>query len=437
MIGRYTLPEMSALWSDESRYAAWLEVELAVLEVLAGRGVVPQDAVQAIKKKACIDVRRIEEIEKTTKHDVIAFTTSIAEQCGAPARYFHYGLTSSDVVDTAWGLLMVRAGKLLVEEVEALRHALKKQALRHRNLHCIGRTHGMHAEPTIFGLKFLGWYAEMGRQRSRLKRAVRAISRGKLSGAVGVYGALPPDVESDALSILSLKPELVSTQVVPRDRHAEFVCAIAQLGGSMERIAVELRHLQRSEVDEVEEDFTKGQKGSSAMPHKKNPISSENITGGARLLRGYAVTALENVALWHERDISHSSAERVILPDATTLAHYMLVRLRKIIAGLNVKVESVKKNLDASQGVYFSGQVLLQLVERGLSREEAYRLVQACAHRALEERRPLQELISESAEIGKVLPSKELNSVFDLNRLTRHADQIYERVLKDEAFSRR
>lgn len=438
MIERYKTKEMSLLWSEENKFTTWFDVEIAVLETLVEQGILQKKDVSEIKKSAQINVKRILEIEEEVQHDVIAFCTSIAEQCGAAGRVFHYGLTSSDVVDTALGVMLVRASDIIIGELTNLMDEVKKQALQYKELICIGRTHGMHAEPTVFGLKFLGFYAELLRHRKNLKRVKTQISRGKLSGAVGVYGALSPEVERSALAKLGLKPEPVSTQIIPRDRHARFVTALAELGGSLEKFAVELRHLQRSEVDEVEEAFSVKQKGSSAMPHKKNPISCENITGCARVLRGYALTALENVALWHERDISHSSAERIIFPDATTLSHYILVRMTKVVAGLNVKPENIAKNLAKSQGVFFSGHVLLALVDNGMAREDAYRIVQSSAHKALADGLPLQTVLQNDPLIREKIAQSSLDQIFELKRFTQHVDKIYERVLgNDHKISKR
>ncbi|MBI3556359.1 MAG: adenylosuccinate lyase [Deltaproteobacteria bacterium] len=432
MILRYTRPEMGALWADESRFQQWLNVELAVLEVLGGEGVVPTDAAAQIRRKAKIDVKRILELEDTLRHDVIAFTTSIAEQVGGVGRYFHYGLTSSDIVDTALSLLLKRALENVALNFDRLETVLAKQALRYRQLPGIGRTHGVHAEPTSFGLKFLGWLAEFRRQRIRLNQAIEQASYGKLSGAVGSYGALSPEVERKALAKLGLKPEAVATQVLPRDRHAEIFSVLAGIGGSIERVSVELRHLQRTEVNEIQEQFGKGQKGSSAMPHKKNPISAENLTGCARLLRGYAVAALENVALWHERDISHSSVERVIAPDATILVDYMLHRLAGILEGLNVLDSNVALNLDRTKGIYFSGHVLLKLVESGMSREEAYRIVQKCAHSAWAEGRWFGDELMGEKVIREKFTREQLGRILNVKNYLKHVDTIYGRVLGNE-----
>ena len=432
MIARYTRPEMGALWEDESRFGQWLNVELAVLEVLGSQGVVPGNAAAQIRKKAKINVKRINELELTLRHDVISFTTSISEQVGPVGRYFHYGLTSSDVVDTALSLLLKRALEIIDADLERLDTVLVKRALQYRALPCIGRTHGVHAEPTSFGLKFLGWVAEFRRQRVRLNHAIEQASVGKLSGAVGSYGALSPDVERKALAQLGLRPEDVATQVLPRDRHAEIFCVLAEIGASVERVSVELRHLQRTEVHEIVEEFGRGQKGSSAMPHKKNPISAENLTGCARLLRGYAVAALENVALWHERDISHSSVERVIAPDATILVDYMLHRLAGLVDGLNVLEANVAANLDRTKGIYFSGHVLLRMVSAGMSREDAYRIVQKCAHAAWDEKRWFGDVLMEETAIREIFTRPELDRILNVKNYLQHVDTIYGRVLGNE-----
>lgn len=429
MIARYTRPEMGQLWNDENRFQTWLEVELAVLKALGDAGVIPHQAATQIRKRTKINVRRILELEKTLRHDVISFTTSVSEQVGSVGRYFHYGLTSSDVVDTAFAILLKQALVVIRKDLDRLDKELVRLALTYRDLPCIGRTHGVHAEPTSFGLKFLGWVAEFRRQAVRLDAAIETISHGKLSGAVGSYGALSPEIERKALDALGLEPEPIATQVLPRDRHAEVFCTLAEIGASIERAAVELRHLQRTEVHEVEEEFGKGQKGSSAMPHKKNPISAENLSGGARLLRGYAVAALENVALWHERDISHSSVERVIGPDATTLADYMISRLADILGGLRVLEPNVKANLDKTKGIYFSGHMLLRMVEKGMSRENAYRIVQRAAHSAWAEGRWFGDELMKEPDIRRHFSRAEIDRVLDVKNYLKHVDTIYGRVL--------
>lgn len=384
---------MGAVWTDDRRLGAWLEVELAALDAHVELGVVPAADAAAIRAGAKVDVARSKEIEERTHHDVIAFTETVAEQVGEPSRWFHYGLTSSDVVDTGLALQLRDAGAQLLRGVELARATVLARALEHRATPCMGRTHGVHAEPTTFGLKLLGWVFELDRAHARLARATEGVSVGKLSGAVGAYGNIDPFVEERVLALLDLDVEPASTQVVARDRHAEFLAAIAITGSSLDRFATELRHLQRSEVRETEEPFGKGQKGSSAMPHKKNPITCERISGLARVLRGNAVVGFEDVPLWHERDISHSSAERVVLADSTILLDYMLAKFSWVMEGLVVRSERMRQNLDASQGLPFSGRVLLALVEAGLSREDAYVVVQRNAMQAWESGEHLRDLV--------------------------------------------
>jgi adenylosuccinate lyase len=393
VIARYTRPEMGAVWTDDRRLGAWLEVELAALDAHVELGVVPAADAAAIRAGAKVDVARSKEIEERTHHDVIAFTETVAEQVGEPSRWFHYGLTSSDVVDTGLALQLRDAGAQLLRGVELARATVLARALEHRATPCMGRTHGVHAEPTTFGLKLLGWVFELDRAHERLTRATDGVSVGKLSGAVGAYGNIDPLVEERVLALLGLDVEPASTQVVARDRHAEFLAAIAITGSSLDRFATELRHLQRSEVRETEEPFGKGQKGSSAMPHKKNPITCERISGLARVLRGNAVVGFEDVPLWHERDISHSSAERVVLADSTILLDYMLAKFSWVMEGLVVRSERMRQNLDASQGLPFSGRVLLALVEAGLSREDAYVVVQRNAMQAWDSGEHLRDLV--------------------------------------------
>ncbi len=428
MIPRYTRPEMARHWSDENRYATWLRVELAALRSQAEMGLVPQEAADEISAKARFDVARIEAIEEVVKHDVIAFTTSVGESIGELSRYFHYGLTSSDVVDTSLALMTRDALDLVLQGVERFRAILKKQALAYKDQVCIGRTHGIHAEPTTFGLKFTLWYEEMGRNRARLTAAREAISVGKLSGAVGTFAHLPPELEERVCQKLGLKPDPVSTQVIQRDRHAEVLCALAITGATLEKIATEIRHLQKTEVREVEEPFSKGQKGSSAMPHKRNPVSCENMTGLARLLRGYALPALEDVALWHERDISHSSVERVILPDATTLLDYMLHRLGGVLDALLVYPEAMAANLNKTRGLIYSQQCLLALTRAGASREEAYALVQAAAMRCWAGEGDFLDLIAATPEVAARISREDLAEFFDPKRFLTQVDAIYARV---------
>ncbi len=430
MIERYTLPEAAALWTDEARYKAWLRVELAACKAMVKQRIMPEPMYKRLAAKAKIDVEKIKKNEELVKHDIIAFTMQIEEVAGSDAQYFHYGLTSSDVIDTAFALQLRDAGLLILAEMRALAKALKKLALDAKKIPAVGRSHGIHAEPLSFGLRFLSHYAELQRNRERVERAIEGISYGMFSGAVGSYGTLPPAVEKNACGFLGLKPEPVSTQVIPRDRHAEYFLALSLLGTGIERMSVELRHLQRTEVGEVEEGFSAGQKGSSAMPHKKNPISAENLSGCARLLRGYAEASLENVPLWHERDISHSSVERVIAPDATILSHYMVVRARKLIEGLRIKEDRVRGNLMATRGLVYSGAVLLALVEAGLGRDSAYRLVQKHALEAWKGGDALKERLLGDPEVLQYLKKKGVEAVFHPSRGLEHADYTYKEVFK-------
>ncbi len=435
MIARYSHQEMSRIWTDQNRYLQWLRVEFAVCEEMARmKKIPPKDwrelskRVKALMKSGGVDPRKVEAHEAVTRHDVIAFTTAVAERIGPISRYIHYGLTSSDVVDTALSLQMQEAGQVLREELVKLDRTLDSLARKYRKLATIGRSHGIFAEPTSFGLKFLAWKCEAGRNLERLDRALKGVAFGKISGAVGVSAHWGPEIEEKVLKRLGLRREAVSTQVIPRDRHAEFVQVLALVGSSVERIAVELRHLQRSEVSEVMEGFSKGQKGSSAMPHKRNPISSENLTGCARVLRSYAQAALENVALWHERDISHSSVERIILPDACILLHYVLRRMNRVLAELVVRKERVAENLEAAGPIVFSGHVLLALVERGVTREDGYRWVQECALAHLEGKGEFLALMGAHPEIATRIPSKELRALVSLKHQLRNVDEIYRRA---------
>ncbi len=429
MIPRYTRPAMGRIWSDESRYGRWLEIEILVCEALAGRGEVPRDAARAIRKRARLDIPRIQAIEAEVKHDVIAFVTQVADSVGPAGRFLHLGLTSSDVLDTAFALQLRDAAGLLLEEQERLVATLRALALRHRRTLMIGRTHGMHAEPTTFGLKVAGWHAEAVRNRARLARAAAEIAVGKISGAVGAFGNIAPEVEAYVCERLGLTPEAVATQVVARDRHAAFFGTLAVLGASLERIAVEVRHLQRTEVGEVEEPFTAGQKGSSAMPHKRNPILSENVTGLARLLRAYAGAALENVALWHERDISHSSVERVIAPDATIALDFMLARMIGVLGGLVVRPERMRANLELTGGIVLSEHVLLALVQAGAPRQEAYRWVQRAAHAALAGGETFAAALAAEPEIRERLGLDALGALLDPARHLAHVDLLFRRGL--------
>ncbi len=429
MIERYTRPVMGEIWQLENRFMKMLEVEKAVATVQAEMGMIPKVAASAINKKSCFDVKRILQIEKTTRHDVIAFVSCVAESVGKHGRYIHYGMTSSDILDSALSLQIRDAFKELEKGFARLDEALRKQIKNHGETLCVGRTHGIHAEPTTFGLKLCGFLEELKRNFKRVKLATEQMQIVKLSGAVGTYSSQPDTVEKGVGKKLGLNPEMVATQVIPRDRHAELMNSLAVLGAGLERLAVELRHLQRTEVNEAIEGFRPGQKGSSAMPHKKNPISSENITGVARLLRGYAITALENVALWHERDISHSSAERVIFPDGFILADYALHRMAEVMENLQVNKERMLENMNLSQGQVFSSHVLLSLVEKGLSREDAYAHVQRVSH-SLGVGEHLKTKLLQDKAIGKILSKKDLEIIFSGKRHTQAISKIIRRALK-------
>jgi adenylosuccinate lyase len=432
MIDRYTRPEMARIWSEEARLGRWLEVELALVDELAARGEVPAAAAAALRRDARVDVARMQAIEAEVKHDVIAFVSSVAEKLGDESRFLHLGLTSSDVVDTAFAMQLRDAADLLLAGLDGLRWAVRAQAEAHRHTAMIGRTHGIHAEPITFGLKCAGWYAELGRGRLALAEARALIAHGKLSGAVGTFANNPPEVEAGVCRRLGLVPEPVATQVVPRDRHAHFFTRLAVVAGTCERIATEIRHLQRTEVGEALEPFGRGQKGSSAMPHKRNPILAENLCGLARLVRSYAMAALEDMALWHERDISHSSVERVIAPDATIVLDFMLARLTGVITGLEVRPEAMARNLALLGGAVCSEQVLLALVRRGLRRDEAYRLVQRHALAGGD----LLARLSADPEITRHVPAAELATLFDMRHALRHIDDLFARALGDGDGSR-
>jgi adenylosuccinate lyase len=419
---------MGALWTAEAQYARWLRVELAVCEVYAKRGEIPADAVDRIRARARIDAARIEAIEARVRHDVIAFLTSLEETLGADSRFVHRGLTSSDVVDTALALALVEAADRLLAELDRLRETLRALALQHRDTLMVGRTHGVHAEPTTFGLRAAGWYAEAGRNRVRLERAREAVRVGKISGAVGTFAHVPPAVEEEVCRALGLEPAPVSTQIVQRDRHAEFVATCAIVGGSLEKIATEIRGLQRTEILELEEPFAEGQQGSSAMPHKRNPVSCEQVTGLVRVLRAHAGAALEDIALWHERDISHSSVERIVLPDATILLDYLLAQTTRILDGLQVYPERMRENLDRSYGLVYSQRVLLALTEVGLGRQAAYGAVQRAAMRAWAERRPFRACLDDEPEVTKHLTPERLDACFDPAWYLRHVGAVYRRL---------
>ena len=419
---------MARIWSQEAKYEAWLTVELAVCEVYAKRGIISAEALGRIKAAARVSAARIDEIEATTRHDVIAFLTNLEESIGADSRYVHIGLTSSDVVDTAQALQLVAASELLLAGLEALRVALRELALRHKDTLCVGRTHGIHAEPMVFGLKPALWFAEAGRNLERLRRAREAVGVGKVSGAVGTIAHVDPDVEEEVCRLLGLEVAPVSTQVVQRDRHAEFCATLAITAASLEKIATEIRSLQRTEILEVEEPFTEGQKGSSAMPHKRNPVSCEQVCGLARLVRTNSLAALENVALWHERDISHSSVERVVLPDSTLLVDYMLDQMTRIVKGLQVYPERMRENMERSFGLLYSQRVLLRLAETGLPRQQAYEIVQRNAMRAWRERTPFRVLLAADPEVGARIGPADLDACFDPTWYLRNIDAIYKRA---------
>jgi adenylosuccinate lyase len=428
MIRRYTNAEMGAIWSDQRRYETWLEVELAATDAMAEAGVVPADAARDLRAQASFDIDRIEAIEQTTQHDVIAFTTAVAERVGPAARWLHFGLTSSDVIDTAQALQMREACDLIVKDIAALMEAVRGRAEEHRRTPMIGRTHGVHAEPMTLGIKLALWYAELQRNLDRVMRARESIAVGKISGAVGTFAHLDPAIEARVCDRLGLEPAPVSSQVIQRDRHAELVSSLAISAASLEKFALEIRGLQKTEIGEVEEPFGKGQKGSSAMPHKRNPIGCEQIVGLARLIRANAIAAMENVALWHERDISHSSVERVILPDSFIALDHMLRRFTRIVRGMVVSPERMRENLERSRGVVFSGTVLLELARRGVSREQAYEWVQRNAMRSFHEQKDFKALLLADADVMNVLKPAELEKAFDLDDQLRNVDAIFARV---------
>ncbi len=437
MIPRYTLPEMGAIWTEEARFEGMLQVELAVARAQSARGLIPADALATIEERARIDVERIAEIERTTDHDVIAFVSQVAESIGPAGRYLHLGLTSSDVVDTALGLQLRAAGERLLADCDRLLGALVARARAEAGTLMMGRTHSVHAEPTTLGLKLAGWAFEIDRDRRRLAEAVAEIGTGKISGPVGTYSHLDPELEAEVLDALGLRVDPVSTQIVQRDRHAAFLGAIAITGGSLERFATEVRNLQHTEIGEVQEPFRAGQKGSSAMPHKRNPILSERIAGLARLLRGYALAALEDQPLWHERDISHSSAERVLLPDATILLDYMLVRMTGLVEGLVVRPERMRENIERGLGLHASSRVLVALVEDGrMDRDEAYGIVQRCALRAADERLGLRDLLATEPVVARSLSLSQLDACFDDSAFLRHAPTIIARLDRIEVPAR-
>lgn len=428
MIARYTRPEMGAIWTDENRFKIWLEIEVLACEAQAELGVIPKEAAQEIRAKGNFEVNRVLEIEETTKHDVIAFLTNVAEYVGPSSRFIHQGMTSSDVLDTCLAVQLKQAGELLMKQMLQLKEALGKRALEYKDTVCIGRSHGIHAEPTTFGLKMALWYEECKRNIDRLQRAIETVSVGQISGAVGTFQHISPKVEEYVCQELGLKPAPVSTQVLQRDRHAEFLNTLAVIGTMLEKIATEIRHLQRTEVLEAEEFFSKGQKGSSAMPHKRNPIVSERLCGIARLLRGNAMAGLENNALWHERDISHSSVERVICPDSTIILHYGLSITIPMIENLLVYPDNMMKNLNLMNGLIFSQTVLLELTQRDVSREDAYVMVQRNAMKTWQDRTPLLDNMKADAELTKVISEEDLEKICDLKQATRNVDYIFKRT---------
>ncbi|MEO9885421.1 MAG: adenylosuccinate lyase [Balneola sp.] len=428
MISRYSRKEMEDIWTEENQFQAWLEVELAACWAWAKLGTIPMEDVDKLYEKASFKLERIKEIEAKTRHDVVAFTRAVSETLGEEKKWIHYGLTSTDVVDTAWGVRLKQANKLIKEDLDRIISVLAEKAKAHKYTVMMGRTHGIHAEPTTFGLKCALWYAEMKRNLERFEKAAADVEFGKLSGSVGTFANIPPEVEQHTCEKLGLTAAPISTQTLQRDRHAYYLATLALIGSTMEKMAVEVRHLQRSEVREAEEAFRKGQKGSSSMPHKRNPISSENITGCARVLRGYMVTGFENIPLWHERDISHSSAERIILPDATTLLDYMLSRFANVIENLVVFEDNMEANIWKTQGLVFSQRILNKLIDKGINREEAYDAVQPLAMESWENQKLFRPLIDNDEFISSTLSKEEIEDAFDLKHHTRNVDVIFERV---------
>ncbi len=430
MIERYTTPRMKFLWSEQNKFQKWLDIELLACEAMALQGIVPRSALNKIKKRAKFDARRISKIEEKTKHDVVAFLQNLAESVGPESRYIHFGLTSSDILDTSLSLLMREAGELILEDLKHLSRSLRRKAYKFKNTPMMGRTHGVHAEPITLGLKFALWYAEIQRHIPRLRAAVQSISVGKISGAVGTFSNLNPKVEEYVCRKLKLKPAPISSQIIQRDRHAEFLTVLAMIASSIEKFATEIRSLQRTEILELEEGFSKGQKGSSAMPHKRNPVTCERLCGMARLVRTNAQASLENIALWHERDISHSSVERVIIPDSTTLVDYMLIQFNRIVENLSVYPDNMKANLNKTRGMIFSGRLLLELSRRARSKEDAYKIVQDNAMKAWTENRDFRELIQSDKRVSKVLDQDAVSDCFDLAHYLKHVNYIFKRVFK-------
>ncbi|MCP0886770.1 adenylosuccinate lyase [Ligilactobacillus sp. WILCCON 0076] len=428
MISRYTRPEMAKLWTDEKKYECWLEVELAADEAWSKLGHIPVEDVEKLRKNAKFDVKRIEEIEAVTKHDVIAFTRTVSESLGAEKKWVHYGLTSTDVVDTAYGYQIKQVNELLRQDLEEFKEIVAQKAKKYKDTVCMGRTHGVHAEPTTFGLKLTRWYSEIKRDIERFEHAAAGIEAGKISGAVGTFANIDPYIEKYVCEKLGIRAQEVTSQVLPRDLHAEYIAALALIATSLEEFATEIRGLQKSETREVEEHFAKGQKGSSAMPHKRNPIGSENICGLARVIRGHMLTAYEDVSLWHERDISHSSAERIILPDTTMLIDYMLHRFGNIVKNLTVFPENMKRNMDRTFGLIYSGRVLLKLIDTGMSREDAYDLIQPKTAQSWDEQKAFRPLLEADARITDRLSKQDLDDAFDYHWHLKHVDDIFKRV---------
>lgn len=428
MLSRYTRPEMAKIWSDENRYQGWLEVEILAAQAWAELGDIPKEDVQKIRDNASFSIQRILEIEEETRHDVVAFTRAVSETLGEEKKWVHYGLTSTDVVDTAYGYQLKQANDILRKDLQRFLDVLKHKAQEHKYTVCMGRTHGVHAEPTTFGLKMARWYSEMKRNIDRFEQAAQGVEAGKISGAVGTFANIPPFVEEYVCEQLGIRPQEVSTQVLPRDLHAHYIATLALIATSIENFATEIRGLQKSETREVEEFFAKGQKGSSAMPHKRNPIGSENMAGLARVLRGHVVTAYENVTLWHERDISHSSAERIILPDSTILLNYMLNRFANIVEKLTVLPENMKRNMDATLGLIYSQRVLLKLIDKGLSREAAYDLVQPCTAQSWDEQKPFRNILNATPGITEILTTEDLDDAFDYTYHLKGVDAIFARL---------
>ncbi|MGA8150665.1 MAG: adenylosuccinate lyase [Terriglobales bacterium] len=437
MIPRYTRPEMGRIWSEENRFRTWLAVEVAATETLAEAGMVPKDAAKAIRERADFNLQRIREIEDEVRHDVIAFTTAVAEIVGPHARWFHYGLTSNDVVDTAQALLIGQASSLIAADLRRLSDVLKRRAWEFKDTPVVGRTHGIHAEPITFGLKLANWYSETQRNIERFGRAVEEMRVGKFSGAVGTFAHLSPELEEQICARLGLEAAAISSQVIQRDRHAQYMATLAVIACTLDKIATEIRHLQRTEVREAEEFFSEKQKGSSAMPHKRNPVTSEQISGLARVVRSNAQAAFENVALWHERDISHSSVERVIIPDSTTLVDYLLQKTANLVDAMFVYPQRMAANLESTGGLVFSGQLLLDLVEHGVSREDAYRMVQGHAMRAWKEDLNFRDLVLKDKQITARVPRQQIERAFDLKRQLRNVDKIFARVFPEEGGTRR